>query len=222
MPGSQREAHVIPNNLDEFEILSDDRVQFIDSNLGSLTARGMWVEDAVPTPKLEVLILSDVVLRYEALRNFTANPMLQKIVADCNIENISRAANKIFCLSRLTHLGTIESSVRMIGFRRRPSRSMYMSKCRLREMCRISREGVAIWRKSFVASRLTQSGVVVTPFCRFLQETSSPKSLQLSSINDYRLDLVASVVKTLTHRLTCPLTLRRLLARIWESIQGFH
>jgi hypothetical protein len=196
--------HIIPNNLDEFEILSDDRVYakvatpflrwFNDSNLRSLTVHGMWVEDAVPTLKLEELILSDVVLRHKALRNFlAANPMLQKIVADCDIENISRAANKTFCLSRLTHLGVSREATKLFRHIATPSLEVHISRSIHLDVYMLL-EGLL--RNPIMLTELSiiQSGVTVTPFLRFPRETSSLKSLQLSNINAYQLDLVVSVV----------------------------
>jgi hypothetical protein len=59
-----------------------------NSNLLSLTVRGMWVGDAGLSSKLETLILSDAVLRYRALLSFLMeNMMPRKIVADCVVES---------------------------------------------------------------------------------------------------------------------------------------
>jgi hypothetical protein len=116
-------SHVIAN-LDEFEISSDDGVyarvatpfpgRLENSKLRTLTVHGMWVEESVPSPGLERLVLSNVVLHYMALHTFVAaNPMLQRVVANCRIENPIPPANATLSLSRLTHLDIGHQTVKL-------------------------------------------------------------------------------------------------------------
>jgi hypothetical protein len=113
--------------------------------------------------------LSDVVFRYKALCNFlVANPMLQKIVAGCDIKSISRAAIKIFW-SRLTYLGVSREATKLFRHIATPSLVLHILYGCIHAPGRPPSEpGHHLTEFSIV-----QSGVAVMPFLIFLQEASS-------------------------------------------------
>jgi hypothetical protein len=133
-------------------------------------------------PKLQSLVLLDVVLLHKAINAFIAeNRMLQKITADCRIENTFHSTNTILNLPRLTHLDTSRQVVHFF----RPIMMASLQVLRvshtehsIASLPRLLKLGPVILTKITIIDSPISS--VCTLF-RFFQASSSLESLQFSN-----------------------------------------